>query len=268
MSETVELTLPRAQLSDAERAALLASDAREVADQSSLTVCADAVSNEMRTALLARGATVTGELVVPVLVGDNGVRYSVTSTYAARESIPKELYVMRHQIDLAFAVTDYKVQGKTLDYFVLAIGPRKGIKPSLTLTDLYVLASRVQLGQRLYVIGFDPTTESNHLRKLKHSPALAIWREGYTAGRWDAKRAARRAAELLKSKEEAARAKRGHPSATKTQPTATPAAALASAPPPHKKSRLAQSMAKRARSGDETARDEPTNKQARRASES
>ena len=136
---------------------------------------------------------------------------------------------------------------------MLAIGPRKGIKPSLTLTDLYVLASRVQLGQRLYVIGFDPTTESDHLRKLKHPPALAIWREGYTAGRWDAKRAARQAAELLKRKEEASKEKRRRPSVPEAShekpepgPTAAPAAALASAPP-RKKSQLAHAAAKRDR---------------------
>ena len=40
-------------------------------------------------------------------------------------------------------------QGKTLDYFILSIGPRKGIYPPLRLTDLYVLASRVRLGERL-----------------------------------------------------------------------------------------------------------------------
>ena len=263
--ESVKLTLPRSQLSDAERAALLAPDARVVAHSGSLTVCADAISNEMRTALLARGATVTGELVVPVLVGANGVRYGVTSSYAARESIPKELYVMRHQIDLAFAVTDYKVQGKTLDYFVLAIGPRKGIKPSLTLTDLYVLASRVQLGQRLYVIGFNPEKESDHLRRLKHSPALAIWREGYTAGRWDAKRAARHAAELLKRREEASKEKRRRPSVSEAshaksgpRPTAASAAALAGASPPSKKSRLVQAAAKRDRASATAATDAAT----------
>jgi hypothetical protein len=52
-----------------------------------------------------------------------------------------------------------QVQGRTLDYFILCIGPRKDIRPPLTLTDLHVLASRVRMGKRLYVIGFDPTEE-------------------------------------------------------------------------------------------------------------
>ena len=76
--------------------------------------------------------------------------------------------------------------------------PRKGLKPVLTLTDLYVLASRVQRGDRLYVIGFDPSKESDHLRKLRHSAMLGIWRGGYddATGRWSAPRAARVAAAL------------------------------------------------------------------------
>jgi hypothetical protein len=70
------------------------------------------------------------------------------------------------------------VQGKTLDYFILSIGPRFGMKPSLSLTDLHVLVSRVRLGKRLYVIGFDPQKEMNHLRRLKPSVLLAIWEAG------------------------------------------------------------------------------------------
>merc|ERR1719265_2831954 len=74
------------------------------------------------------------------------------------------------------------------------------------LTDLYVLASRVRLGRRLYVIGFDPSEESGHLRRLTHAPVLGIWRTGYdeTTGCWDAQRAARAAAQLAKRKAEAA----------------------------------------------------------------
>ena len=109
-------------------------------------------------------------------------------------------------------MTDYKVQGKTLDYFILCIGPRKGIRPTLSLTDLYVLVSRVRQGKRLYVLGFDPKEEGDHLRKLKHSPVLGIWRAGYgDDGRWDAKRAARFAAELAACKAAAAKARRRQP---------------------------------------------------------
>ena len=84
-------------------------------------------------------------------------------------------------------VTYYKDQSKTLDYFILCIGPRNGIRPSLQLTDLHVLVSRVRLSKRLYVLGVDPQTQATHLRKLKHPPTLGIWRAGYDQnGHWDA----------------------------------------------------------------------------------
>ena len=105
-------------------------------------------------------------------------------------------------------MTDYKVQGKTLDHFILCIGPRTGLRPTISLTDLYVLVSRVRLGKNLYVIGFDPKTESNHLRRLKHSPVLRIWQAGYHGGRWDAPRAARFATKLAVQAAQEAKAKR------------------------------------------------------------
>jgi len=79
------------------------------------------------------------------------------------------------------------VQGKTLDYFILCIGPRKGLKPAIKLTDLYVLASRVRHSKRLFVIGFDPAVENAHLRNLTPAPVLGIWRAGYdtSTGRWE-----------------------------------------------------------------------------------
>ena len=75
-----------------------------------------------------------------------------------------------------------------------------------------MLVSRVRQGKRLYVLGFDPKEEGDHLRKLKHSPVLGIWRAGYgDDGRWDAKRAARFAAELAACKAAAAKARRRQP---------------------------------------------------------
>ena len=126
---------------------------------------------------------------------------------------------------------------------------------SLTLTDLYVLASRVQRGDRLYVIGFDPRADSDHLRKLKHTAALAIWRHGYepASNRWEAPRAARVAAQMAsKGKAAAAKhpaateppAKRARPSAAATQPTAKRAAPAAT-PATHRSGTLP--LPKRAR---------------------
>ena len=63
-----------------------------------------------------------------------------------------------------------------------------------------MLVSRVRLGKRLFVIGFDPKTQNEHLKKLKPSVALAVWEAGYDErGKWNDERARRFAAQLLAS---------------------------------------------------------------------
>lgn len=195
------------------------------------------VPKEARATLLARGATLTpardgegpatAELVVPTMLSDRPSEYRPSSVWAAEASVPPKLNVKRHEIDLAFAVTDYKVQGKTLDYIILSIGPRDGLMPHLSLTDVYTLASRVRLGSRLYVVGFDPKKESAHLRKLKHNPVLAIWEAGYADGEgvWDAARAAYFAGELAKrSAKDGRKRRRGTGAASARKKQAAPAA--------------------------------------------
>ena len=73
------------------------------------------VSDEARQTLLARGASLFDEeLIVPVLVGKASSTYAPTSSWAARVGVPKELRINKHQIDLAFAVTDYKVEAQAV----------------------------------------------------------------------------------------------------------------------------------------------------------
>jgi len=217
--DTVVLSLSTHSISPAECMELCACGGTMRADV--LTVRASNVDSlPRRTALLAHGAKITGELVVPIIVG-KAVDYKPTSVYAAEVGIPKLLRVLKHQLDLAFAVTDYKVQGKTLDYFILSIGPRPNIRPFLTLTDLHVLISRVRLGKRLFVIGFDPKQENEHLKRLKPLAALAVWEAGYDEhGTWDAQRAATFAVQLASKEGNAAAARRVwacKPSANRTK---------------------------------------------------
>ena len=138
--------------------------------------------------------------------------------------VPKELRINKHQIDLAFAVTDYKVeaqavapptlattkpifralqvQGKTLDYFIVSLGKRgAGVYPKLKLVDLHVLVSRVRLGARLFVIGLNPN-DVDHLRQLRPSEVLGIWEHGYNqiTEMWEPELAAAYAAERVASR--------------------------------------------------------------------
>ena len=91
-----------------------------------------------------------------------------------------------HQLDLAFALTDFKLQSRTVTKLILGLGPRK-FPPYFSLSTIYVLASRVNLGLQLRVIGFDPRRDSiSHLTSLLHPTDLGIWEAGYDdAGCWD-----------------------------------------------------------------------------------
>lgn len=256
-SSTVELTLPRSRLTQDELTAL--HKAKAVVRQKSIVVRADSVPAKLRLTLIAQGASVSGELIVPVLVGSKSDEYKPTSVWAAQAGVPKKLRLRQHQIDLAFAVTDHKVQGRTLDYLIMAIGPRRNLKPPLTLTSVHVLASRVRSAANLYVLGFDPATESDHLRQLKPSPELAIWEAGYTSGVWDGARAAHFAAQLAKDQAEAAKAAKQQARAEAAAQRAREKRAMDSTRAP--------TAAKRAKGGAQAAAKPAAAKRARGASD-
>ena len=85
---------------------------------------------------------------------------------------------------LAFAVTDFKLQSRTKTKLILSLGRRK-FPPWLSLSTIYVLASRVKLGLQLRVIGFDPQRDSiMHLTSLQHPSDLGIWEGCYNGTDW------------------------------------------------------------------------------------
>ena len=161
------------------------------------------VSQHARDQLLREGATLdaTGRmLVVPMMVSPRERSYRPTSVWAAREGVPVTLQVALLEAELAFAITDYKVQGKTLDYFVVLLRrPADGrVRPRLELPHLEVLLSRVRRGTRLFVLGFDPACPADRdwLKGLRRSPDLFLWMNGYSEGRWDPHRVRHQAAAL------------------------------------------------------------------------
>ena len=96
---------------------------------------------------------------------------------------------------------DYKVQGRTLDKLVLSIGDRP-FEPHLSLTSLYVLASRVRKRDHLRVLHWDPSTDAPRLRALRHCPQLALWHAGYDNHLWSTT-TVRNAAALARSESQA-----------------------------------------------------------------
>jgi hypothetical protein len=82
---------------------------------------------------------------------------------------------------VAFALTDFKLQGRTMSKLVLSLSPRDGV-PQFTMQGVYVFLSRV--------CGFDGlrTIAATHddvgrLKKLCYNPCLVAWNEGYVVPR-------------------------------------------------------------------------------------
>jgi len=126
------------------------------------------------------------KLVIPVK-SERSVAYKTTSVEATRRALPPSLGVRRLEVDLAFALTDFKFQGKTLEYIILSLGNRGGL-PCWSLESFYVLFSRVRKGSNIYVLGVDGSNpkSNDHLRKLRHDVTLDLWHKGYTAaGEWN-----------------------------------------------------------------------------------
>ena len=82
-----------------------------------------------------------------------------------------------HLLELGFAFTDYKMQGKSVDRFILSLAQRESGK-SIDLTSVYVLASRVRTRGGLRALSADDNNFA-HLSLLRPAPELAIWDASY-----------------------------------------------------------------------------------------
>jgi hypothetical protein len=127
--------------------------------------------------------------VIPLLkspIPDNVDCYSV---YAAQHAIDRHVLVKKHPYDLAFALTDYKLQGRTLPKLVLSVCHRHRM-PWMTLQSFYVLISRVTHMSGLRLLQHDQTGLDNVLT-LMPDKFLYAWEQGYdTFGMWNKQLAA------------------------------------------------------------------------------
>ena len=138
--------------------------------------------------LLASGLSLQPDhVVIPVVKHSRPRQRVLRSVHAALYGMPTNLCVLDHQLDLAFAITDFKTQSKTMTKLTLSLSPRN-FMPYFTLSTIYVLASRVKEGLQLRTIGYDPRRDGvTHLTSLQHSSALRIWETCYDDdGRWNA----------------------------------------------------------------------------------
>ena len=122
--------------------------------------------------------------MVPVLRSKERLEYETGSLYATMANVPRVLRQYGHPITLTFAYTDFKIQGKTLDYNNLSIENRP-FPPHLDMKGFYVMISRVRRSSSIRVLS--KRDDLKHLPNLRHARELAVWHASYTDdGDWDA----------------------------------------------------------------------------------
>ena len=147
---------------------------------------------------------VPGEQVVPLQVSANKEQAECFGIYAAQQGIAQKLGVRQHQYGFAWALTDFKLQGRTLPKLILSICKRSRL-PWMTLASFYVLVSRVRELDGLRLLQHDGTGLSA-VSQLGTDEYLHGWERGYdeATGEWDGERAAR-AVHALRSKRDVAK---------------------------------------------------------------
>jgi hypothetical protein len=119
-------------------------------------------------------------IIVPIRAQDGAHDHRLSSLYAAMAGMPKVVRIFAAWLTLSFALTDFKLQGRTMGELILSISPRP-FPPHLDLRGFYVFISRVRLRSRLRVLSRPSDEEGglNFLLKLQHVPELGVWDRGY-----------------------------------------------------------------------------------------
>jgi hypothetical protein len=109
--------------------------------------------------------------------------------YAAQHSVKRRILITRHPYDLAFALTDFKLQGRTLPKLILSVCKRSEM-PWMTLQSFYVLISRVPSMSGLRLLQYDRHGLQS-VRTQMPDLYLYAWGRGYNDfGLWDPELAA------------------------------------------------------------------------------
>ena len=120
--------------------------------------------------------------VIPILVSNNTEDVRLHGLTAARLNVAV-VKVKLHQFALAFAMTDFKLQGRTLPRLILSICERP-MPPYMTLAGFYVLISRVRTLDGLRLLWKD-SLALLRMTNLQWAEELYAWENGYDSrGRW------------------------------------------------------------------------------------
>jgi hypothetical protein len=140
--------------------------------------------------------------VISILASKNKEYARLHSHFTAQQNIAKEVLVYTHKVQPAFALTDFKLQGRTLSKLIINVCTRT-IAPWMSLTAFYVLISRVRTSNSLRVLKIDHAAKTK-VMKLKHNVTLYAWENGYNVkGDWVDRKALKALVEIQQKRAKA-----------------------------------------------------------------
>jgi hypothetical protein len=131
----------------------------------------------------ASSTLVPGHVVIPV---EKQSTWQTTTALHAGSHSSHQVSAKPHGVELGFAITFHKVQGKTLARVILDLNKRP-FTPSVGFSALYVAITRVRRNADMRVLRPQPGGNLDHLMKLAPSINLRAWLCGFRTadGRWD-----------------------------------------------------------------------------------
>jgi hypothetical protein len=120
--------------------------------------------------------------VIPLLLS-SAEDVDCYSVYAAQHSVSRRVLIKRHPYDMAFAITDFKLQDRTLPKLILSL-PKRHELPWMTLQSFYVLILRVPCMAGLRLLQYDRKGLQS-VRTQMPDIYLYAWERGFDdSGLW------------------------------------------------------------------------------------
>ena len=135
-------------------------------------------------AWLASDTFVADEVVVPIELTRNDLELLPVSSDSLIAGLPA-INAEWHPVELAFALTDHKLQGATLQYLLLSLAERS-FMPHHDMNGYYVFVSRPTSGGGLRRLPC-PQLSLTHLGRLNYSQELKLFEAGWVSdpsNRW------------------------------------------------------------------------------------
>ena len=121
-------------------------------------------------------SVVQGEQVIPITVAPVADEVDTNGLVAATRNLPEKTLVKKFPLQVAFAMTDYGLQGRTLSYLVINLCVRGSYK--MNSEAFYVLVSRCRTRSGLRCLDGD---DKDNVKVLQHTLKTHAWVRAYNA---------------------------------------------------------------------------------------